>query len=106
MELSAEIRALVTQTAEESAERAVVKTFTSLGLDASQPIEAQRTFATLHELKAWWHDDEAVKDRAHLRTWRTRLSFLTSNVGLSVMSVLATGGVIWALSHFGITLPQ
>lgn len=105
MELNAQVRALVTQTAEEAAEKAVSKTFLLLGIDAAKPLEAQKNFAALTTLREWWEDENSEKDRNHLRFWRTTIETGRSHLGITILGVLATGAVVYFLSRVGIQVP-
>jgi hypothetical protein len=84
--------------AETAAERAVQKTFLLIGIDLSNPIEAQHIFATLHDVAKMAHDAEFRRDLEHMRSWRkfwesVRDKGLMAVIGLLVTAVVA--GALW-----------
>lgn len=47
-----QVRALITEVAEKASERTVQRTLQGLGVDVTQPLETQRDFAYLRQLRA------------------------------------------------------
>jgi hypothetical protein len=83
--------------AEAAAERAVQKTFLLIGIDLTDPIGAQHTFATLHDVARMAHDEEFRRDLEHIRAWRklwenVRDKSLMAVIGLVVTAV---AGALW-----------
>jgi hypothetical protein len=78
--------------AERAATKAIATVFTSIGIDISKPIEAQRDFHALRELSKLAADPELQKDLQHMRIWRTRTETMTTKGMLAVLTA-AVGGV-------------
>lgn len=83
--------------AKAAAREAVHETLLSLGMNIQQPLDAQRDFATLRELRAQLDDPEWVSDQIHLRKWRKSVESVTHKSVLTVLGLLVTGlfGAIW-----------
>ena len=79
--------------AETAARSAVNETFTKLGIDISNPIQAQREFAVISELRHLIDDKEFQADLAHLRKWRTAVESAQKTTFLAIVGVLATGAL-------------
>lgn len=73
--------------------KAVSETLISLGIDASNPIKAQRDFAVISELRAWADNEELQADLAHLRRWRKAVEGATKTSILTTIGVLITGAL-------------
>lgn len=68
--MDAETKALMQNISEEAAFKAVNRTLTALGVDHENPLETQRDFAAMHEVRELLSDDEFRKDMLHIRKWR------------------------------------
>jgi hypothetical protein len=79
--------------AERAATKAIATVFTSIGIDISKPIEAQRDFHTLRDLTKLAGDSEFQKDLQHMRIWRTRTETMTTKGMLAILTA-AVGGVV------------
>jgi hypothetical protein len=87
-------QALLERIAAAAAERAVKDTLTQLGIDHSQPIEAQRDFLALREIRQLITDNQFQADLMHLRNWRKTMEGVKSKgyltfIGLVVTSLMA-----------------
>ena len=82
--------------AERAATKAIHSVFTSIGIDISKPIEAQRDFHTLRELTKLAGDPEFQKDLAHIRIWRRRTEAVTTK-GMLAFLTAALGGAATAM---------
>ena len=74
---------IIERIADRAAEKAIAQFFTTIGVDASDPIEMQ-------------------KDFAHLRAWRESMDLVKRRTIISAVTVVVTGflGVLYALfSH-------
>lgn len=78
--------------AEEAARSAVKETLLSLGIDTSNPIQAQREFAVMRELRSLIDDDEFQADLIHLRKWRKAVESARNTTFLAVIGLLVSGG--------------
>jgi hypothetical protein len=88
--------------AERAATKAIATVFTSIGIDISKPIEAQRDFHTLRDLTKLASDSEFQKDLQHMRIWRIRTEAMTTK-GMIALLTAAAGGVatvfVYGLQH-------
>jgi len=82
---------LIKVMAHEAAEEAVRRTLTTLGIDATNPIEAQRDMAALRELRDLVEDPELQKDLLHLRRWRKTMDTVETKGILVMVSLLISG---------------
>ena len=92
--MDAETKLLVKDVAEEAATEAVQRTLLTLGVDVTDPIEAQKDMSALRELRALVEDEDFRKDLAHLRRWRLHMNSIESKgllaaLGLFVMGFIA-----------------
>jgi hypothetical protein len=78
--------------AEAAARSAVNETLTKLGIDTSNPIQAQREFAVMRELRGLVDDDEFQADLAHLRKWRKAVESAQNTTFLAMIGLLVSGG--------------
>jgi hypothetical protein len=101
-ELDLETQALVRQMADESAERAVKRTLTALGIDHNRPLEVQKDLAALRELRELVTDGEYQKDMVHLRTWRRTMDQVKSKGIMTAIGFFVIGFVAFVLNGFGI----
>ncbi len=90
--------ALLEKVADQAAEKAVHEAFTRVGLDPSDPINAQRDMARLRELGELAEDPEWQRDLLHLRRWRKTMETIhTRGIMASVVLVVTgAGAMLWA----------
>jgi len=89
----AALQALITKTANEAATNAVNRTMLTLGIDPSAPIESQKDFAALRDLRGFTSDPETQKDLIHLRRWRTAMEQAQNKSFMAAMGLLVMGGL-------------
>jgi hypothetical protein len=77
--------------AERAATKAVKNLLLQLGIDAENPIEAQRDFLMLREVTKVVCDPEVRRDLDHLRLWRTRTEQIKANGTFTVFGLLISG---------------
>lgn len=99
-----ETQALMTQIAEEAADRAVKQTLITLGIDWEDPIGAQKDMATLREVRVLVEDPETQKDLLHLRRWRKTMDNVESKGTLGAIGLICMGGMALVLYAFRIKL--
>lgn len=75
------------------AKKAVRETLLSLGIDVNDPIQAQRDFQALRDLRKLTEDDEFSADLRHLRNWSKAVDALPSRGFLLVFTSIVTGGL-------------
>jgi hypothetical protein len=95
--MDAESRLMMQQVAEETAKKTVSETLTRLGVDHQHPIEIQKDFATLRELRVLIEDPEVQADLLHLRRWRVTMNAVESKgvlVGIG-MAILGLGVLVY-----------
>lgn len=97
-------RALMEQMAENAAEAAVTHTLLSLGIDSTNPIEAQKDMAGLWELRGLIEDPEMQKDLLHLRRWRKTMDSVESKGFLTTIGLVCFGGITLVLYAFRIKI--
>lgn len=95
-------KALIERTASSAATQAVHSTLISLGIDPSEPIEAQKDLATLRELRIMLRDPEYAKDLEHLRRWRVNVEAVQQKGFIAALSFIFLGGVALLLAGVGI----
>jgi hypothetical protein len=100
MSYDPETRALMKEIATEAAEEAVLKTLMTMGIDASDPIEAQRDMLALRELRALIDDPEFQKDMLHLRRWRMNMNSIESKGFLAACGMAITGFIAFIIYAF------
>lgn len=95
--MDAETIALIESTARHAAKEAVAGTLTSLGIDASNPIDTQHDMAALRELRTLVEDVEFQKDMLHIRKWRMTLDRVQAKgvITLVGLMIVAFAGVAW-----------
>jgi hypothetical protein len=69
---------------------------TALGIDASDPFEAQKDFQALREMRKLFSDGEIQKDFIHLRQWRLRMEKVRTK-GLLTAVGIVTAGIVAAV---------
>jgi hypothetical protein len=82
--------------AEQAAEKAVCKTMIAIGIDASDPLKAQRDFALWREMGELALSAEFRKDIEHTRKWRKAIESVEAKGTLTIIGLL-TAGVAAAL---------
>ena len=92
---SNEMNLLIEAAAERAAQRAVHQTLVTLGIDAGSPIERQKDFAALAEIRIIMEDPETQRDFMHLRRWRKGFDSVQSK-GVLVFFGLVTLGLVTA----------
>jgi len=98
--MDAETRALIEKVAKDTAERAVNDTLTKLGIDTDDPIGAQRTMVSLHEMAQIVDDPEFQKDLIQLRQWRMAVDSAGRTGIIAALGFLALGALAWIVSGF------
>lgn len=93
MELDDRARAVLESIASNAARQAVRDTLVTLGVDPASPIQAQRDFAALSEMRSLLEDKEFQADLAHLRRWRQTVDGVQNKSMLAVVGVLVSGVV-------------
>lgn len=86
--------------AEAAAKAAVEETLISLGIDARDPIQAQKDFMALREVSKLIIDPEFRRDMEHLRSWRLAVNEVKAKSLLTLVGILLTGGVALLLAGF------
>jgi hypothetical protein len=76
---------------EKAAERAVRATLLTIGVDVSNPLQAQRDFAVMREVGRLAMDAEFRKDLEHTRRWRLAMEAAQSKGFLAVVGLIVTG---------------
>jgi hypothetical protein len=84
-------QALLERIAAQAAERAVKDTLTQLGIDHTQPLEAQRDFLALREMRQLITDNQFQADLMHLRNWRKTMEGVKSKGSLTFIGLAVTG---------------
>lgn len=86
------IYAIVEKVSMDVSTRAVQSTLISLGIDPSNPIEAQKDMAALREIRLTFSDPQFQADMMHLRTWRSNLEQIKSR-GTAIVFTLSSLGL-------------
>ena len=76
---------------EQAAERAVRATLLTIGIDVSNPLEAQRDFAIMREIGRIAMDAEFRKDLEHARRWRLAMEAAQSRGFLTIVGMVVAG---------------
>ena len=76
---------------EQAAERAVRATLLTIGIDVTNPLQAQRDFAIMREIGRLAMDAEFRKDLEHARRWRLAMEAAQSKGFLTVVGLIVTG---------------
>jgi hypothetical protein len=79
--------------AEQAAEKAVTKTLIAIGIDAADPLKAQRDFALWREMGELAMSAEFRKDIEHTRKWRRAIESIEARGTLTVIGLIAAGVV-------------
>lgn len=77
--------------AETAAQKAVTHTLLTLGIDATDPIQAQQDFMALREVRAMIRDPNFQANMAHVDRWRKSAEALQSKSFLTIIGILVTG---------------
>jgi hypothetical protein len=86
--------------AAEAAKKAVKETLLTLGIDADNPLAAQKDMMVLREVGDLIMDAEFRKDMEHLRTWRVTLNGVKSKGLLTLVGLIVTGVVGLTMAGF------
>jgi hypothetical protein len=89
-----ELKLIISATAEDAAERAVMKTLTMFGFDSDNPIEVQKDMAAIREYRVVASTEDYKKDQAHLRFWRQSVETAKSHALITIVGILATGAIV------------
>lgn len=81
----------IEEIAERAATKAVKSLLLQLGIDADNPLDAQRDFLMLREVTKVVCDPEVRRDLDHLRLWRTRTEQIKTNGTLTVVGLMISG---------------
>lgn len=92
-ELDQATLAVIEDAADKAAKKAVVQTLISLGVDHKNPLEVQRDFAALRDVREMLHDPEFRKDMVHLRTWRKTMDAATKKSIMVAVGMVVTAGL-------------
>jgi hypothetical protein len=74
-----------------AAEETVHKTLLAIGIDASDPIAAQRDFATMREVVKMVLDPNYRKDWEHVRWWREAMESLKNKGVIAFVGIVVAG---------------
>src|ERR1041385_3812132 len=85
--------ALLRDLAETAAESAVKKTFTAMGLDANDPISAQRDFSFLRDMVSRSHDNDFSADLNWVRRTRQRSEGIFGKIIVTAIAVSLAGAL-------------
>lgn len=95
--MDSEIKLIMKKIAYDAAEQACDRIMTQMGLDVNDPIEAQKDFIALRELRKLFSSEDVQKDFTHIRTWRLRMETVEKHSLIAFVSagVLVLIGVVW-----------
>ena len=91
--MDTETKLIVKEAAQEAAKQAVDQTLLSLGINTTNPVEAQKDMAALRTLRELVEDPEVQRDLTHLRRWRKAMDSIESKGVMSAFGLLALGGI-------------
>lgn len=98
-------RAFMREVAEESAEKAVKRTLTALGIDHENPLEVQKDLATLREIRNLFEDNEVQQDFVHLRRWRKSMDAVHRKGIMASVGFMVLGGIALLVTGLKDKLP-
>jgi hypothetical protein len=78
----------------------VRETLISLGVDHTNPIEVQKDFAALRELRKLTEDPDYIRDQLHLRRWRKAVDTVENKGILAALWFVIIGGIATAVVGF------
>lgn len=81
----------VDQAADRAAKRTVEEMLVSIGIDPSNPLEAQRNAAFLAELRKTAMDTEFQNDMKYLRAWRTQMEGIKRHGTFVLIGIIIAG---------------
>lgn len=84
-------QAQIEQIASEAARKAVKETLLTLGIDADDPLNAQKDMVILREVGKLVLDAEFRKDMEHLRAWRVTVLDVKSKGLMAAVGIIVTG---------------
>lgn len=79
--------------AETAAQKAVTQTLLTLGIDVSNPLQAQKDFMVLREVGQLVMDPEFRKDMEHLRNWRLAIRDVKTKGLITIIGLVVTGAI-------------
>lgn len=91
-EMDPETQIIMRQVADEAATKAVNDTLLRLGIDPNNPIEAQRDFAAMREMREMVSNEEWWKDQHHLRRWRKAVDAVESKGFMAAVGFFMIAG--------------
>ena len=103
-------QAFIRSIADESARTAVNQTLITLGINPANPIEAQKDFATIREVRLLLQDREIHKDLAYVREFRSTMDTVKTKGVVTALKFIVVGAVALAVAgvmhtfnliHFG-----
>jgi len=89
--LDKETMEVLEKLAERAAEHAIKKVLLNLGIDTTNTLESQDTFAAMREVKDLIHDDDFRRDLYAIRDWRKGMADIKSKTLWAVISVILLG---------------
>ena len=95
--MDAETKLIMKEIATDSAEQACTQIMTQMGIDVNEPLEAQKDFMALRELRKLFSSEDVQKDFTHIRTWRLRMETVEKHSLIAFVSagILVVMGTIW-----------
>lgn len=83
--------------ARKAATEAVQQTLLTLGVDTTNPLQAQATFVALKNLVHTFASEEMQADLAHLRAWRQTTTSLKSKSMMTIVGAVTAGilALVW-----------
>jgi hypothetical protein len=95
--------------ADNAAKKAVEGMLTTLGLDVSEPIVAQKQFAALRRIADMFDDEDYKMDMSFLRSLRSNVGKVTDTglrtvartIIVFVLGIILLGTKDWWLKHIG-----
>lgn len=86
--------------AEQAAKEAVRETLLTLGIDVSNPIQAQKDMMLLREVGKLVMDTDFRKDMEHVRTWRLAIQEIKTKSLVTAVGVVVTGVIGLVVAGF------
>lgn len=91
MEMDDRARAVLEQIATRAATQAVRDTLLTLGVDPANPLNAQKDFAALSEIRTLFESREFQEDLSHLRKWRGAVDSVQTKGTMTAVGILVSG---------------
>lgn len=86
--MDSETKAYMREVAEESANKAVEAMLTRLGIDITKPIEIQKDFAALREMRLYIESPEYQADQLYVRKWRKTMEAVQGKGVMTAVGML------------------